>query len=84
MPVNYRKLWAKLAYNRWNKKDLIEKTGLSSRIIHKMTNNENVTVESIMRICEVLNCQPGEIMEYIPDDDTVKKVISDPIVKPSK
>ena len=30
-------------------------------------NNKNVNVSTIMDLCRLLNCQPGDIMEYIPD-----------------
>lgn len=32
----------------------------------KMRNNEDVSTKTINRFCEVLNCQPGDIMEYVP------------------
>nr|DAE66782.1 MAG TPA: putative transcriptional regulator [Bacteriophage sp.]DAX05429.1 MAG TPA: putative transcriptional regulator [Bacteriophage sp.] len=30
----------------------------------KLTKNENVTCEVICNLCRLLNCQPGDIMEY--------------------
>ena len=33
-----------------------------------MRRNETVTTESIDKICAYLNCQPGDIMEFEPDD----------------
>lgn len=29
----------------------------------------SVTTETIDRLCEYLNCQPGDIMEYVPNDE---------------
>lgn len=31
-------------------------------------NNTKITVENIENICKILNCQPGDILEYIPDE----------------
>lgn len=31
--------------------------------------NNMVSVETINQICSLLNCQPGDILEYVPDDD---------------
>ena len=30
--------------------------------------NNNVTIAVIDRLCQLLGCQPGEILEYLPDD----------------
>ena len=32
-------------------------------------NNTKITLENINTICSLLNCQPGDILEYIPDND---------------
>ena len=33
------------------------------------TGNKGVTTDSINAICRYLNCQPGDIMEYVPDKE---------------
>ena len=37
-------------------------------LFSRLKNNNNVNVSTIMTLCEYLNCQPGDIMEYVPDD----------------
>ena len=32
-----------------------------------LKNNKSVTIETINKLCAVLNCQPGDILEYKPD-----------------
>lgn len=35
----------------------------------KLRNNEPVTTMTIDKFCALLDCQPGDLMEYIPDAD---------------
>ena len=64
--ISYRKLW-KLLYLRGMKK--ISLLGVvSSPTLAKLGKDENVTVETIGKLCEFLDCQPGDIMEYFYDD----------------
>lgn len=47
--------------------DLLEV--ISSPTLAKLKKSESVTTEVIGKICKFLNCQPGDIMEYIPSDE---------------
>ena len=40
---------------------------ISESTLQKIRENKSITTDSIASLCEVLNCQPGDIMEYIPD-----------------
>lgn len=42
---------------------------LGEATIQKLRNSEQVSWENINTICKLLNCQPGDIMEYIPDEE---------------
>lgn len=66
MAVSYKKLWKLLIDHDMKKKDLAEKTGISSYTIAKMTKGENVTTDILVRICETLNCNIEDIMEILP------------------
>lgn len=35
----------------------------------KLRNNEPVNTMTIDKFCSILNCQPGDLMEYVPDND---------------
>ncbi len=37
-----------------------------------MKHGGNIDTRSINKLCKVLECQPGDLMEYIPDDDTME------------
>ena len=63
MAVRYNKLWKILIDKKMKKKDLQEMTGLSSASITKMAKNENVNMEVVVKVCEALQVDVGDIME---------------------
>jgi len=63
MYISYLNLWKLLAEKELSKSDLIELTGLSSRVIAKLAKNETVTTDTIAKICTALSCNVGDIME---------------------
>lgn len=67
--IQYRKLFDMLAHRGYKKTDLREEVGLSTVIIAKLSKGESVTTDTILRICERFDVQPGDIMEYVPDED---------------
>lgn len=68
MKVSYKKLWKLLIDNDMNKTDLRHVTGLSTSTIAKMTRGYDVTTAVLMRICEPLKCNVGDIVDFIPED----------------
>ena len=63
MYINYSKLWQLLVEKELTKSDLMELTGLSSRVIAKLAKNETVTTDTIAKICGALSCDVGDVME---------------------
>lgn len=65
--VSYNKLWKLLIDKGINKKKLMQLTGISSSSMAKLTKGENVTTDMLCKICEALNCDFKDIMEYISE-----------------
>ena len=66
--ISYKKLWdllEKKGITKLNLKDP-EKFTLSPTLVNRLVKNENVAVDTIMYLCDKLNCQPKDIIEYIP------------------
>lgn len=66
MSVSYKKLFDMLE-ERSLKKYWLRQNGINPKVVDALKNNRNVNVSTIMDLCRLLNCQPGDIMEYIPD-----------------
>lgn len=65
MSVCYDKLWKMLIDKRMNRTDLKEMAGISFNVLAKMGKEETVSLESLHKICKVLNCDIGDIMEFV-------------------
>ena len=72
--ISYGKLWILLEKKGMKKTDLREI--LSPATVAKLGKNENINSEVIGKICKFLNCQPGDIMEYV-DEEKVQKVVEE-------
>ncbi len=64
--LNYTKLWMLLESKGMKKTDL--KKVISSVTLAKLGKNETISSDTIEKLCGFLNCQPGDIMEYISDE----------------
>ena len=65
MHVSYNKLWKLLIDKEMKKKDLQEIAKLSSSSIAKLGKNQIVSIEVLLKICEALNCNIGDIVDAI-------------------
>lgn len=68
MAVSYKRLWKLLIDRDMKKKDLAEKANLSNYTINKMNHGENVTIDTLVKICAVLDCTFDDILELVPDE----------------
>ena len=67
--IKYYKLLDVLNRREMTKEELRIKLNLSSATIAKLSKNEFISLSVINDICKFLNCQPGDIMEYVPDKE---------------
>lgn len=65
MDVSYKRLWHLLLDKNMKKKDLEQAAGISHYMMNKMSRNENISTETVGKICQVLQCTPEQIMEFI-------------------
>jgi len=49
------------------KKDLRAMTGVSTTTMSRLSKDENVSTEILSKICPALNCDVGDIMEFVPE-----------------
>jgi putative transcriptional regulator len=68
MAIKFYKLMDLLNRKGMSKGELQALTGISSATMAKVSANKAVSLEVIDKICKALDCQPGDIMEYIPEE----------------
>ena len=67
MGVSYSKLFKLLIDKKMKKKDLISAAGISSSTMAKLGKDEYVNFEVLVKICNALDANIGDIMDVIPD-----------------
>lgn len=68
MAIIYNRLFETLQ-NQSKNKNYLRKNGISPSIIAKISNGTGgLDARTINKICELLNCQPGDILEFVPDN----------------
>ena len=66
MGVNYSPLFHLMLERKMKKKDLREKVPLSPNIVAKFEKNENVSMNTIEKLCKFFECKPENIY-YVED-----------------
>lgn len=69
MTISYKKLWKLLIDNDMAKKDLQQKAHISSATMTKMSKGEAVSTEVLMKICMILHCNIGDIVDFIENEE---------------
>ena len=69
MAVCYDKLFHLMIDKRVTNAQLKEKAGFSANIITRLKRNEYISIESVERICRVLECSVDDILEFVAEDD---------------
>ena len=67
--MSYDKLWKVMEEKGVTQYALIKKYRVSPGQITRLKRNESVSTHTIEMFCKILDCQVGEIMEYIPDKE---------------
>ena len=64
MKRSYNKLWKLMIDKKMNKTQLREAAKITSNAMAKLGKDESVPVETLEKICRVLNCTINDIMEF--------------------
>jgi len=65
MKISYKKLWVWLIEHDITKATLRQSTELSPGTMSKLNKNEEVALSVLLRICDFLNCDIGDICEAV-------------------
>lgn len=68
MAISYNKLWKQLIDKNMTKTDLRLKADIGTATLAKLGKNEQVSMDVLLRICNVLNCNISEIVDVLPSD----------------
>ncbi len=73
MKVSYKKLWKLLIDKDMLKKDLQQNAHISWTSVTKMSKGEDVSMEVLKRVCLALDCDIGDIVEFLPAQEAAQQ-----------
>lgn len=62
--IKFDRLWETMKAKGVSTYALREKYGIESRTIRRLRKNENVTTETLAKLCRILDCRLCDIAEY--------------------
>ena len=68
MAVNYNKLWKLLIDKGMTKTQMRLRADISTTTLAKLGRNETVSMDVLLKICKLLDCNVGDIMDVINEE----------------
>jgi len=69
MEISYKKLWKLLIDKDMKKKDLQSSAGISWASVTKLSKGEAVSMDVLIKVCKAMNCDIGDVVEFIPKEN---------------
>ena len=69
MRVSYKKLWVLLAQKEMSKAELRKAAGIAASTLTKLNKNEYIALSILVKICDALDCDFGDVMERVSQDE---------------
>jgi putative transcriptional regulator len=73
MAVSYNKLWKLMIDKKMKKMQLRDMAGIGSSTLAKLGKDQPVSMDVIVKICNVLKCDIGDVMEILPEETQEQK-----------
>ena len=67
--ISYEPLWRTMAKQGISTYTLINKYNINPRTINNLKHNKSITLFTLERLCQILNCQAESIVVFTPEND---------------
>ena len=71
LQISYKNLWIRLVERDMKRTDLLKFSDISPATLAKLGKNEPVNMMVLLRICETLTVNIGDILEFVPSESKV-------------
>ena len=65
--ISYEPLWRTMKARGITTYTLIYKLGFSAYTITSLRRNKSITINTLEKLCSVLNCTPNDVVQFIDD-----------------
>lgn len=69
MPIKYDKLFQMMQKRGLTTYKIRKENIISQSALTAIKNGKSVTTDTIAKLCKVLDCQPGDLMEYVDEEE---------------
>lgn len=69
MKISYNRLWKLLIDRKMSKADLRKAAGIAPNTLTRLRRDEEVRLTVLHRICQILDVNIGEVMEFLPESE---------------
>lgn len=69
MKISYNRLWKLLIDRKMSKADLRKAAGIAPNTLTRLRRDEEVRLTVLHRICQTLDVNIGEVMEFLPKSE---------------
>ena len=66
--IVYKDILKKLSAAGWSTYRLYHERKLPNSVIGRLRNGDAISTDTLDKICKLLDCQPGDILSYVPDE----------------
>jgi len=67
--ISYAPLWETMQKRGITTYTLIHKYGINPRTINNLKHNQSITMYTLERLCEILQCQAESIVRFVPENE---------------
>ena len=65
--ISYEPLWKTMEKREETTYTLINKHGINSRTINNLKHNKSITIYTLERLCQILDCTPNEVVQFVKE-----------------
>ena len=66
--IRFDRLWETMKKRQVTTYQLREQCGIDSKTIRRLKANDNIETKTLNKLCAVLQCNPEDIAEFIPEE----------------
>lgn len=66
--ISYEPLWRTMKEKGVSKYRLL-KSGIDNKTLDSLKKGKNITLLTLERLCQILDCSPNDIVKFVPDND---------------
>ena len=77
MAISYNKLWKLLIDKKMGRTEMALNAGVTKNVLARLSKDEPISLGSMEKICKYLDCNIGDVMDFVPDEPVKEDINED-------